>query len=902
MALQWHTEELPAIFKALETTENGLTTEEAARRLRENGSNVLPEARVDNLAVIFLRQFQSPLIYILLLASVAVLFIGEVADAVIILAVLLFNAIAGTIQEGRAQNTLLALKRYVETTAIVVRGGTEIIISDREVVEGDVLVLREGEKISADARIIAVNGLKVDEAALTGESEPVSKMPEAVSPATDEKRTMVFKGTHIVTGSGRAVVVATGIRSAIGAIAKEISAIDTEIPLKENIRVLSRAIIMVVAAISAFLFLLSFARGQDLVTIFTTVVSLAVSIIPEGLPIVITLVLATGVWRMSKRNALVKKLQAVEALGQARIIAVDKTGTITKNELVVREVWTDKNVFSIHGVGYEPSGAVDIGGSVIDAANHPEILQLGKMAALSASARVFFSEAEQRWHVAGDPTEAALRVFGEKVGFKKDDLLRESPLVSEIPFDYRLKYHAVVFAGAEGDTLVASGAPESILALSTRLRREGKDHPLDAAGKEKLEDVLAAMSDRGLRVVAIAARFPFSGSLAPDTIHGLTFLGYMGMQDVLRDGVADALSRAREAGIRVVMITGDHERTARAIAKDAGIWHEHDEILSGAVIDNMFDAELSVRVAHTSVFARVTPEHKLRIINAYRQRGEIIAMTGDGVNDAPSLVAADLGVAMGKIGTEVAKEAADIVLLDDDFGSIISAIEEGRSIYKTIKKVVLYLFSTSAGEVLVIVGALLLGYPLPLLASQIIWLNFITDGFLTIALAMEPKELGLLSRTFEKPRKYLLDESMVRRMVLMALPMMVGTLYLFQSYASTDIAKAWTISLTSLAVFQWFNAWNCRSDDKSILQTGLFTNLSLFAATLLVVVLQLFAVYSPFFQRFLHTVPLTGSEWIAIIGVAASIIVVEEIRKFFVRRRGTGRDAQKSVERQMRVA
>ncbi|MFA5942219.1 MAG: HAD-IC family P-type ATPase [Candidatus Paceibacterota bacterium] len=895
MGSLWHTEALADIFKTLHTNEDGLSADEAARRLKEDGPNALPEAKADGVAIIFLRQFQSPLIYLLFAASATVFFMGEVADASIILAVLLFNSVVGAIQEGRAQNTLRALKRYVETTTTVVRGGMEISVPDTEVVRGDILILREGEKVSADARIIAANGLKADEAALTGESEPVSKVAEtlvrgeqATSGTGSEQRNILFKGTSVVTGSGRVVAVAIGEDTVIGSIAKTVSAIDTEMPLKADIRYLSRAIIVVVAAISVCLFLLGLMRGENIATIFATVVSLAVSVIPEGLPIVITLVLATGVWRMSKQNALVKKLQAVEALGQARVIAVDKTGTITKNELVIREVWTGGRVFGIKGVGYEPEGTVTLDGAVVDAANHPELLLVGKIAALGASARVFFSENEKRWRVSGDPTEAAIRIFGEKVGFKKDDELRESPLVSELPFDYRLKYHAAAFSMAEGNLLVVSGAPEAVLARCTQIRRGGENHALRYAGREDLEHLFAEMSDRGLRVVAIAMREKFSGALTYEAAHSLTFAAFFGMQDILRPEVADAMARAAAAGVRVVMITGDYELTARSIAREAGIWRDGDDVLTGVAIDEMSDTELAERVATVSVFARVTPEHKLRIITAYKKRGEIVAMTGDGVNDAPSLVAADLGIAMGTIGTEVAKEAADIVLLDDNFGSIVSAIEEGRNIYKTIKKVILYLFSTSLGEVLVITGALLVGYPLPLLAVQIIWLNFVTDGFLTVALAMEPKEKGLLQGRFARPSKYFVDGPMIRRMILMALPMMFGTLFLFQRYAGTDIEKAWTISLTTLAIFQWFNAWNCRSEGASMFRRDFFSNKYLVVATAAVALLQVLAVYTPFFQRFLHTVPLDSAEWVVIIAMATSIIAVEEIRKFFYRRRSVG--------------
>jgi Ca2+-transporting ATPase len=390
-----------------------------------------------------------------------------------------------------------------------------------------------------------------------------------------------------------------------------------------------------------------------------------------------------------------------------------------------------------------------------------------------------------------------------------------------------------------------------------------------------------------LRVVAGAVREQAPSTLAPDALHGLTFVSFIGMQDALRPEVAGAMERAAAAGIKVVMITGDHKLTAQAIAKEAGIYADGDGILTGEEIDAMSDAHLSASLDDTSVFARVTPEHKMRIINAYKKRKEIVAMTGDGVNDAPPLVAADLGVAMGKIGTEVAKEAADIVLLDDNFGSIVSAVEEGRSIYKTIKKVMLYLFSTSLGEVFVITGALLLGMPLPVLAAQIIWLNLVTDGFLDVALAMEPKEKDLLSGKFSKPSRYIVDGLMVRRMILMALPMMFGTLFLFSGYFEDDIAKAWTISLTTLAMFQWFNAWNCRSESKSIFQMDFFSNKFLLGATVVVIVLQVLAVYTPVLQSILRTVPLTLGEWLMIVPIAISIVLVEEFRKYLGKKTST---------------
>ncbi len=906
----WHTKEISALYAELQTSERGLTAGEVARRLKEYGYNTLPESKPDGLLVIFLRQFQSPLIYILLVASAIVFFIGETVDGSIILAVLLFNAIVGTVQEGKAQNTLLALKKFVETKATVLRDGKELIISDTEVVPGDIIALAEGEKVPADARIITSHSLKADEAAMTGESEPVQKIAEVLNGqhvATADQTNMLFKGTHIVSGNGTAVVVATGIHTVIGKISEEIATIDTEIPLKTNIRDLSRLIIITVAGISTFLFTFGIILGKPAKEMFTMVVSLAISTIPEGLPIVVTVVLATGVWRMSKRNALVKKLQAVEALGQARIIAVDKTGTITKNELVIQKVFVDGKMFEVSGIGYEPKGDMRLEGKLVDAINQPGLALAGRIAAYCASARVMFSEEEKVWRVAGDPTEAAMLVFAQKLGMHKDEMEQEMPIISEIPFDYKLKYHAVVHhvrsqtawpsavlpAGQTSNVvhgandmnlLTIVGAPEVILGLSNKIWREATHHHLGVKEKEELETTFARMSQEGLRVIAFAETLDVPHTLTAETVRGLTFVGFYGMKDALRPEVAEAMQKATSAGIRVVMITGDHKITAQAIAKEAGIYHDGDLVLTGEDIDVLSEKELAERLATTSVFARVNPDHKLTIIRAFRARGEIIAMTGDGVNDAPSLVAADLGVAMGN-GTEVAKEAADIVLLDNNFGSIVSAVEEGRSIYKTIKKVILYLFAGSASQVFTIVGALFLGYPLPLLAAQIIWLNFVTDGLLDVSLAMEPKEEGLLRNTFERPKKYLIDTLMVKRALLMALPLSLGALYLFQGFFETDITKAWTIVLTTLAVGHWFNAWNCRSEDKSIFQMNPFSNMFLVGATITIITFQLFAVYAPFMQKFLRTTALDLSDWLMIIPIAALVIVCEETRKFFYRRR-----------------
>jgi len=883
----WHTKTVPDVLQELNSSEHGLSKEEVILRLKQYGLNKLPEVKPDGLFLIFLRQFQSPLIYILIVASIIVFFLGEIVDGSIILAVLLFNAIVGAIQEGKAQNTLLSLKKFVKTKATLLRDGQAIIIPDEEIVPGDIILLSEGEKIPADARIIVSNNINVDEAAMTGESRPVHKIADAIflGRESDISRTnMLFKGTNIVSGSGKAVIVATGTNTVIGKIAEQIVVSDTEIPLRANIRHLSRLIIAAVLGISIIIFFIGVVSGKPVKEMFVMIVSLSVSVIPEGLPIVVTLILATGVWRMSKWNVLVKKLQAVEALGQAKVIAVDKTGTITKNELVIQKAYVNGKMFDVGGIGYESKGNVLLEGKLVDPINHSELLLLGKIAAFCANARVMLSENTKQWKVSGDPTEAAMLVFAEKMGIDKYSLEQEMPITLQMPFDYKLKYHAVIHGG-KNPALTVAGAPEEILELSTKIWRNGKNHLLTGKEKGEMESIYIGLSEQGLRVIALAQTVNVPKILKSDKIRELVFVGFLGMKDGLRPEVIDAMKKATDAGIQIVMITGDHKATAEAIAKEAGIYQSGDLIFTGKNVDNLSETKLSERLFRVSVFARVNPEHKLKIIDAYRRRGEIIAMTGDGVNDAPSLVAADLGVAMGKIGTEVAKEASDIVLLDDNFGSIILAIEEGRSIYKTIKKVILYLFSTGFGEVLTITGALLINLPIPILPAQIIWLNFVTDGFLDVSLAMEPKEKGLLRGSFNHPNKYLIDKLMAKRIFFMGICMAIGTLIVFKIYTGSDITKAWTMSLTTLAVFQWFNAWNCRSEDKSIFKQNPFTNKFLVSATVLVILLQFVVIYTPFMQKFLRTTALNLSDWLIIMPVAASIIIVEELRKMIYRKK-----------------
>jgi P-type Ca2+ transporter type 2C len=882
----WHHLPISEVLELLQSAESGLSPKEAAARLERYGRNALLAPKPDSLYRIFFRQFASPLIYLLLIAAAVVFFLGERADAAIIMLVLVFNAVVGMIQEGKAERTLLSLRKLTNVTTTVIRDGKEMIISEAEVAPGDIVLLVEGQQVPADARVIHAINLKVTESALTGETEAVAKTSDLM-PAADavmsDQTSMVFKGTLVVAGTGRAVVVATGLNTVIGKISFQISGIDTEIPLKREMKKFAHLIMAAVLLLAAFLFFAGVGMGRHPEEMFLTVIAISVSMVPEGLPVVITLILAVGVERMSRKHALVKRLQAVEALGHADIIAVDKTGTITKNEMVVRRVYVDGKTFDITGEGYLPTGEVLVDSTVIDPLNHPELIFAGRIATYCANARVALTEVNDTWLVSGDPTEAALLVLGEKIGFSKSDLETESPQVGEIPFNYHNKYHVTLHQGDTHQTLTVVGAPEMVLEASDKIWRGGRHLELTHDERQELEQMLHKLSNDGYRVLAFSVKEESSfDDLDTRHIKHLTFGGFYAIKDTLRPEVHEAMARAKAAGIRVVMITGDHKTTAEAVGREAGIFQDGDEVLTGVELETLNERELAIRLDKVTIFARVTPDHKMRIIEAYKHRGETVAMTGDGVNDAPSLVAADLGVAMGKVGTEVAKEASDIILLDDNFGSMVSAIEEGRNIYRTVKKAVLYLFSTSLGEIFAISVAMFAGYPLPILAVQIIWLNFITDGFLTVAWAMEPHEPGLLKGKMGRGARKLIDGQAVRRSLLMGVVMMIGTLVLFDYYYQIDMVKAWTVSLTVLAVFQWFNAWNCRDAYRSVFNQ-MTSNLYLIAATVVVIGLQLLAVYHPLFQKYLKTTSLSFNEWLLIIGVSLSIVLVEEVRKLIAR-------------------
>ena len=873
----WYSKSAPQVIAELDSHEQGLSQEESKKRLAQFGSNKLPEQKGKGLVSIFIDQFKSPLIYVLIVADILVFFLKEFTDAFIILFILIFNAVLGTVQEGRAQNTLAALKKFVETRAEVLRAGKEFNIPDTEVVPGDIILLQEGEKVPADARLIEARNLKTQEAALTGESEAVRKITEVLRDEelpTAEQKNMVFKGTHVAVGAGKAVAVATGMQTVIGKISQKIATIDTEIPLSKNLKQLARLVVVIVMALIALLFILGLAQGKDLKEMFIAAVAISVAAVPEGLPLVLTVTLATGVWRMAKRRVLVKKLQAVEALGQTQEIAVDKTGTITKNELVVNRVIVGGRDYPISGVGYEPKPTIEN--------PNQDLKTAAQIAALCSNAHIAFSD-DGGYRLTGDPTEGALLAFAWKAGLPKDELLKTYKVINDWPFDYNRKFHLALYERNGRPFLALTGAPEVVVNLCTKYLKDGEGVMLGENEKKQFEERFLKLSQDGLRVIGFAFLDNVGRDISQENLPPLVFGGLFAMYDALRPGIHKDVEKAKGVGINVIMITGDHALTAKTIAKQAGIWNEGDDILTGAELDTLPKEKLNKRFPKATVFARVTPDHKMRIIEDYRRRGQIIAMTGDGVNDAPSLVAADLGIAMGKIGTEVAKEASDLVLLDDNFGDILNAVEEGRNLRQGIRRTISYLFSSNLGEIILIAIALFANMPLPLLAAQLIWMNVVTDTFFDISLALEPKDPTLMRKNARIPKR-LFDKLIAWRLALIAPIIALGSFWLFQNQLD-DPTRARTFALTGLIIFQWFNSLNCRSEEKSIFTLNPFSNKFLLGTLAWVIILHSFAVYTPFMNKILKISPLYLKDWLQIISLALTVIIAEEIRKFFYRRK-----------------
>jgi Ca2+-transporting ATPase len=878
-----HELSLPQLIKEFNTDPiAGLLSDDARARLKEHGKNIVPGPTDDSWFKVFIQQFNNPLIYILLVAATIIFFVGEHLDAFIISGVLFFNAIIGSIQEGRTRSILATLSTFLSTSSIVIRDGKKILIDDVLLVPGDIILLQEGGRVPADARIIESNGLQVDESILTGESRAVHKIAQdlPLETAILDQINIAFKGTYLLSGNGKAIVVRTGSETEIGKIHKSVhETLDTQhSPLADELHRLSHWILLFIIGICGLLFVIGFLQGKPFNDLLAMLTALFICVVPEGLPVVLTLVLVTGVYRLARNKVLIKNMQAADTLGRTNIIAIDKTGTLTRNELVATKIYADETHFGVTGTGYYVHGNVFIVGHaqpLTQFDQYPNLVLLGTISALLNRAEVTYIPEQKLFDVKGDPTEAALGIFAEKIGISSS-LLGSYKKLYEIPFDPRLRFHSAAYEMNGNIQLYMNGSPEVI---------EKRCGGFSDVQRAALNEMLA----EGLRVVAVAYKKmhnekQFNQALFEKLLaDGMQCAGFIGIQDAIRPEVSSMIEKARAANLKVIMITGDHQKTALFVARKVGILGQSDQALDGAEFTQLSTEELMRRINKTTVYSRITPDNKLKIIKLYRNMGYTVAMTGDGINDAPSLVAADIGIAMGTIGTEITKQAADMVLLDDSFASIMNAIEEGRHLFYTMRRVILYFFATNFGEILVVLLALIFNLPVPILPAQILWLNLVTDGFLDIALSMEPKEPGLLSQSRAIRRKHLVDKQLIIKMIYMAIPMGVGSILVFYITYQQNLAMARSLTLVTMAMFQWFNAWNCRSETKSIFQLGLFSNRWLLLAFAVVFGLQILVLNASFMQSIFKTVPLSFDQWLIIFGISSSLFLIEELRKLIVR-------------------
>lgn len=876
------------VVAALKTDlQKGLSSEEASRRLTEHGPNALPAIHRISPWGVFFEQFKNVLIVILLVAAGLSAFLGHAIEAVAIGVIVLFSVFLGFIQEYRAERALEALREMAAPTATVLRGGNEIDIPAHDLVPGDIIVLRTGDKIPADGRLAESVNLQTEEAPLTGESVPVEK---GIEPLRGEKlsvgdlKNMVYSGTTVTYGRGRAVVVATGIHTEFGKIAKLLQTVETgKTPLQKNLDRVGKVLGQAAFVIVFLVVVLGLFRGQPFLEMFIFGIALAVAAVPEALPAVVTISLAIGVQRMVKRHALIRRLPAVETLGSTTVICSDKTGTLTKDEMTARKIFAAGRVYEISGAGYDLKGDFAYNGS----ATEPTVplITLLRAATLASDAQMVRDETEDRWGVRGDPTEGALVVAAAKAGLPKRDLDVQFPRIHEIPFTSEAKRMTTLHRSPSGIVAYAKGAPEVILRSCTRQLLETGELPLSAEEKGGILEVAQQMAGDALRVLAVSQKHDATMETAEDQ---MTFLGLVGMIDPPRPEAKQAVQTCREAGIKPVMITGDHPLTAQAVARELGLL-KTGRVVTGAELEKMSEEDFEREVENIEVYARVSPEHKLRVITAFQKKHHIVAMTGDGVNDAPALKKADIGVAMGITGTDVTKEAAAMTLTDDNFASIVAAVEEGRGIFGNIKKYLMYLLSSNTGEIGLIAGTTFLGLPLPLSAVQILYVNLATDGLPALALAIDPPEPDLMRRKPRNPRSGIFTHPVIMLIAIGGIWSALVNFHLFQwaFRSGRSLAEAMTMAFVSLVLIQFFKAFNFRSDRHSVLRRP-FANKWLNLAILWELLLLLLVVYWPFLQKPFGTFGLSLTDWVVIVSVSATISPVLELAKWMVRREWFG--------------
>ena len=881
----WYTFSESNIYSELKTSKDGITSAEAAERIKTYGLNELTKKKENTALKILIGQFKSFLVGLLVIAMIVSYLIGEHIDAYVIGIIVILNALLGFIQEYRADKAVESLKKLSAPKAHVMREGRVQEIDATQVVPGDILVLAEGDRIPADARLIEAMSLEVNESALTGESTSTEKQTEILTDASltiGDRKNMVFMNTIITRGRGTAVVIGTGMTTEIGLIAKSISEQKTpETPLQKKLGIVAKNLGIAALVISAAVFGLGMFRGEEIIEMFTAAVSLAVAAVPEGLPAVVTITLALGLKRMASANALIRKLPVVETLGSATVICSDKTGTLTKNEMTVQQIYTSENLISISGLGYDPEGEFTLDSKKITLSDSKS-LDLTLRAGTMCTTANLYQDNEKGWYINGDPTEGALIVSAQKSGMIKDAMVKQHKHISELPFDSKRKMMSVIYELREKRIAYIKGAPEIFLGKASHFYTDKGVKKLTAGDKEEIHKVLEAMSSKALRVLAVGYKYlPEKDKYTEEEVENdIVFVGLQAMIDPERTEAKAAIEICTRAGIRTIMITGDHGSTASAIAKNLGILTEGGKVITGKELDLMSDKELENAVKSTRVFARVSPEHKLKIVYALKKNGNIVAMTGDGVNDAPALKAADIGIAMGINGTDVAKDSADMVLADDNFASIVAAVEEGRGIFDNIRHFIRYLLSSNIGEVMAIFVAMLIGLPLPLIAVQILLMNLLTDGLPALALGVDPPVPKIMERPPRDPKEGAITKETWIFSLIVGLTMMVGTVGIFWINLDAGLNYARTLAFTTIVMFQMFNIFNARAV-KSILKDtyAIFNNKALLLAIFGSVALQVLIVHTPLLQGYFETVSLSLMDWVAAVGVGFSVIVVIELKK-----------------------
>jgi Ca2+-transporting ATPase len=877
----YHSKNITEIFQEFKTSEKGISLEESKKRLSQYGLNEFSKKKKTPEILIFLKQFNSPLIYILFIAMIISFVFNHLIDGYVILAVVLVNSIIGFIQERKAERAIDALKKLIISYAKVYRNGEIVKVPSKELVPGDIIFLEEGDKVPADARLLELKNFKVQESSLTGESFPVEKNLKILEESTtlSDRINMIFMSTLVVSGQAKAVVVATANKTAIGQVAKSIQKI-VQPKMHFNKKVSQLAIQMAIFAfIGALLtFLIGFfIRGLEFFEIFLFTIASLVSGIPEGLPAVLIIVLAVGARRMAKRNAIIRHLPAVETLGVATIIATDKTGTITKNSMTVEKVIIADEEFTVTGNGWEPIGRFFHNKTLINPLKIPALKRFLTISTICNKGNLLRKDGD--YEIIGDPTEVSLLVLGKKAGLDKDRL--EEKILDDLSFSSELKFRASLVESSSGKKQIYSvGAFETILKKSLYFFKDEKIK-LDEKTRKYFLSQAEKLAKKGMRVLALGYRdMPtYTKSVSKELVNNLVFLGLVGMKDPPRPEIKQAIEKARNAGIRIIMKTGDHKETAIAIAKEIGLIKGEERVFTEKELEELSDEEFKEVIKKINIFARVTPKMKMKIVKGLQEQGEIVAMTGDGVNDAPALKRADIGIAMGIIGTDVARESSEVVLANDNFASIVSAIEEGRIVFQNVRQTSFYLVTTNVAEDITIISSLAMGLALPMIPIQLLYLNMVTDTFNGVALSMEPGHHDVLNQPPRNKKERILNKELIPFLILMVGFMVLGTIPLFMHFLPQGLNKARTVAFVSMSMFQLFNVLNMRSLKKSLFKIGVLSNKWIILSLLISFLAMLGVIYLPWIQGIFQFIPLKLGEFGIIILMASSVFIAGELYK-----------------------